>query len=79
MTDDQRTAFAEFLRRLATGTAEAIEWERFVVTHYHDELLEDIRRRTAKLSIDRDGSKEWSDSEVAALQHWYRQLRGEQH
>jgi hypothetical protein len=78
MTDDQRTAFAEFLRRLAAGAVGAIEWERFVVNHYHDELLEDIRRRTVKLSIDRDGGKEWSESEVAAFQHWSRLLRGEQ-
>ena len=72
----QRADFADFLRRVAAGSVGVIEWQRFIVTHYHDELLETIRRQTAKLSIDRDGGKEWSDSELASLQHWSRQLRG---
>ena len=72
----QRTDFADFLRRVAAGRVGTIEWQRFIVTHYPDELLESIRRQTAKLSIDRDGGKEWSDSELASLQQWSRQLRG---
>jgi hypothetical protein len=72
----QRAEFADFLRRVAAGDEGAIEWQRFIVTHYQDELLENIRRQMVKLSIDRDGGKEWSDSELASLQHWSRQLRG---
>lgn len=71
----QRVDFADFLSRVAAGRVGTIEWQRFIVTHYRDELLESIRRQAAKLSIDRDGGKEWSDSEFAALQQWSRQLR----
>jgi hypothetical protein len=72
----QRADFADFLRRVAAGGVGAIEWQRFIVTHYHDQLLENVRLQVAKLSMDRDGGKEWSNSELASLQHWSRQLRG---
>ena len=74
--DGTRLAFAEFLKRLGCGLVRPIEWNRFAVRHYRDDLLEDIRRRTVKLSMDRGGTGQWSDSEIAALQQWSRQLRG---
>ena len=43
----QRADFADFLKRVAAGSVGVIEWQRFIVTHYHDELLETIRRQTA--------------------------------
>lgn len=75
LDNERRLAFADFLHRVATGNIGAIEWNRFVVTHYSDGFLEDIRRRLVRLSIERDGSKEWSDSELAALQQWAGELR----
>jgi hypothetical protein len=71
---NDRLEFAAFLRRVAAHDFGTIEWNRFVVRHYHDALLEDIRRKLVKLSNDREGGKEWSDSELAALQQWSRDL-----
>jgi hypothetical protein len=69
-----RKAFADFLRRLAAGTAGPIEWERFIVTHYQDETLEKVRREVAKLAIESPGAR-WSDSEIEKFQYWARLLR----
>jgi hypothetical protein len=45
-----RQQFADFLDRLALGTAHADEWSSFVITHYHpDEFLEEMRRCTVRL------------------------------
>jgi hypothetical protein len=46
-----RRQFADFLDRLAAGTAHAEEWHSFVVTHYRDEFLEEMRRCTVRLGI----------------------------
>jgi hypothetical protein len=59
---------------LAAGSTSAADWQRHVVTHYHDHTLEGVRRSLAKLCIDRAGGKEWSDSELEAFQHWSRAL-----
>jgi len=71
----QRLAFADFLCRIVEGNVQAIEWNTFVVTHYPDEFLEAIRVRLVRLSIDRGGGKKWSESEIATLQQWARELR----
>jgi len=75
-TNPTRTQFADFLRRLAAGKVKEIEWSRFVVTHYRDPELEEIRRSLGRLCINKAGGVQWSDSEFAALQHWSRTLRG---
>ena len=72
---NMREAFADFLLRVSANTFTLIDWQRFAVQHYHDEFLESIRRKTVKLSIDRDGGKEWSESEMAKLTYWAEQLR----
>ncbi|HEY2882127.1 MAG TPA: hypothetical protein VGJ15_06825 [Pirellulales bacterium] len=74
-TIEWRTEFADFLRRLAAGTFTSTEWKRLIVTQYPDEFLEDIRRQVVRLNIQRDGGKEWSDSEIAALQTLSRELK----
>jgi hypothetical protein len=71
-----RSNFADFLKRLAAGTVGSIEWQRYLVTHYPDELMESIRARTVRLAIERNGGVQWSDSEISALQHRSRELRG---
>src|SRR5262249_34925807 len=38
-----RQQFADFLDRLASGSAHHEEWSSFVVTHYPDEFLEERR------------------------------------
>jgi hypothetical protein len=73
--ESRRIAFAGFLRRLAAGRLEAFEWNRFAVQHYHDPELEQIRCSVVRLCIEKRGAVQWSDSEIAALQHWSRTLR----
>lgn len=72
-----RESFAKFLSRVAAGKVGAIEWNRFAVMHYPDELIEDTRRSLVKLSLGREGGVQWSDSEIAAIQHWSRLLKAE--
>ena len=48
---DHRRQFADFLDRLAAGKAHPDEWSSFVVMHYPDELLEELRRCVVRLSI----------------------------
>lgn len=74
---ETREAFADFLRHVAAGSVRTIEWSRFIITHYRDEVLEDVRRGVSKLVHDRGGGVQWSESELAKLQHWSRLLRGE--
>jgi hypothetical protein len=75
MDSISRVEFADFLKRLATSVVTGKEWEKYIVRHYHDPLLERVRADTVRLAIGRCGGKEWSDSEFASLQHWSRELR----
>lgn len=72
---EKRLRFAEFLRRLAAGRVTLADWHTHIVTHFFDDLLESIRRDVARLHLNREGGKEYSDSEIAALQFWSRHLR----
>ncbi len=64
MTDpDARLAFVRFLDRLALGRASREEWQAFVVAHYSDEELEDVRRRCVRLAINSPTWGEWSAPE----------------
>jgi hypothetical protein len=44
-----RLQFADFLDRLAAARVSVEEWQSFVVTHYPDEFLEEMRRCTVRL------------------------------
>lgn len=66
--------FAEFLRDFAAGSSSDADWQRFVVTHYPDEQLEDIRRSLVRLTIDQQGSKQLSNEVREQLQNWARIL-----
>jgi len=41
--------FAEFLERLAAGTATAVHWFPFIIEHYPDEHLEETRRKCVRI------------------------------
>lgn len=74
MTDDAdtRLAFAEFLMRLATG--DDADWEQYIVAHYADEFLEELRRCVMRL---RNYSYAvWGDQDSNdMLRHWAHALR----
>lgn len=44
-----RLEFADFLERLANNQTSANEWQHFVVNHYADPFLEEMRRCTVHL------------------------------
>lgn len=48
-----RLDFADFLECLADNQTSANEWQRFVVNHYADEFLEEMRRCTVRLMQNR--------------------------
>ncbi len=77
----QRLAFADFLNRLAGDVEGPKEWFHLVVTHYHDEAIEEIRRRLVRLAIERDpgGSPMWLDSDREQILFWSGQLRDAGH
>jgi hypothetical protein len=50
-TGNHRHQFADFLDRLVAGSAHPDEWSSFVVMHYPDEFLEEIRRCVVRLAI----------------------------
>jgi hypothetical protein len=45
-----RDAFADFLERYADGKTDSNEWAHFIVQHYGDSFLEEIRRCVARLT-----------------------------
>lgn len=65
-----RLQFADFLDRFAAGTAHDDEWSSFVVTHYQDEFLEEMRRCTVRLGIEELGHKIDSSEGRQLLRAW---------
>lgn len=48
-----REAFADFLDRYANHETNEAEWEHFVIQHYGDSFLEEIRRCVVRLVINK--------------------------
>lgn len=46
-----REAFAEFLDRYANRQTDVSEWDHFVIRHYGDSFLEEVRRCVVRLAI----------------------------
>lgn len=59
-----RQDFADFLVELANGHRTTAKWQKMVVTHYHDEKLEAIRREVVRLDI--AGELTWANLERLA-------------
>ena len=65
-----RRQFADFLDRLAAGTARDEEWSSFAVTHYQDEFLEEMRRCTVRLRGGHLPQRFEADDEPGLLRAW---------
>lgn len=77
-----RTRFAEFLEGLATGAATRAHWDAFVVEHYRDDTVEEIRRDCVRLFRAED--EHWlkrirTNAEAAQLLNWAASLRSAEH
>lgn len=71
-----RQEFADFLQRLANGADfDTEEWSSFVVAHYHDEALEEIRRMKARMGCGYMDEKLDSEDGRELLRTWADRLR----
>ena len=70
-----RIQFADFLERLATPGNEQADWDQFIVVHYPDEFLEELRRCTTRLAIGELGYKLDSLEGRQILRAWALALR----
>ncbi len=57
-----KTEFINFLEKLSVGEADAIQWKKYIVTHYHDEELERVRVECVRLFLNYD--KELNEVEL---------------
>ncbi len=48
-----RNSFADFLDRYADNKTGSIEWDHFVIQHYGDSFLEEVRRSVVRLAINK--------------------------
>jgi hypothetical protein len=65
-----RTLFAEFLVRLAEGSATLAHWDAFIVEHYPDILVEDIRRACVRMFLHRTALGPLGEAERVQLHAW---------
>lgn len=71
-----RDEFAEFLERLSCGPIGAIEWNRFVVAHYPDAVMETIRVNVVRLMMCKSQcSYTFTEAERDQLQYWSQILK----
>ena len=62
-----RRTFRKFLDRLVLGEDCPDEWQELVIIHYHDELLEDVRRECVRIMIHHGSLNSTAKEELAAL------------
>ncbi|MEZ5950998.1 MAG: hypothetical protein R3C12_17655 [Planctomycetaceae bacterium] len=72
---DERSRFADFLDRLADNRSSPLEWERFVVAHYADAFLEEMRRCTVRLMQNRLPYQGNTEPGREALRCWAMAIR----
>jgi hypothetical protein len=70
-----RNDFASFLDRLASGDSPPADWQQFVVAHYPDEFLEEIRRNVVRLYQDRLPIESKADAAIQLLNSWSLTIR----
>jgi hypothetical protein len=51
---EQREDFIRFLERLTIGRASTSDWQTHAVQHYHDGLLESVRRECVRMVLKHD-------------------------
>lgn len=70
-----RREFADFLDRLANNRTSQIEWQHFIVNHYSDEFLEEMRRCTVRLMDNRLPYHGQTEPGREALRCWAMAIR----
>ena len=70
-----REAFADFLDRYADHKSNEAEWDHFVIQHYGDSFLEEIRRCVVRLVINKLPIHGGTDAAFEMLRSWAFLLR----
>ena len=70
-----RDSFANFLDRYADNKTGAIEWDHFVVQHYGDSFLEEVRRCVVRLAINKLPIHGDTDAARDLIRSWATLLR----
>jgi hypothetical protein len=70
-----REAFADFLDRYADRKTNEAEWDHFVIQHYGDSFLEEIRRCVVRLVINKLPIHGGTDAAFEMLRSWAFLLR----
>lgn len=74
-----REAFADFLDRYTDHKSNEAEWDHFVVQHYGDSFLEEIRRCVVRLVINKLPIHGGTDAAFEMLRSWAFLLRSSTH
>ncbi len=70
-----RELFAEFLERLAAQTATAAHWDGFLVEHYPDHLVAEVRHECVQLLYHNQDPLIPLPSQQTILRQWAQRLR----
>ena len=70
-----RETFADFLDRYADHKTNEAEWDHFVIQHYGDSFLEEIRRCVVRLVINKLPIHGGTDAAYDTLRSWAFLLR----
>jgi len=70
-----RSSFADFLDRYADNKTGSIEWDHFVVQHYGDSFLEEVRRCVVRLAINKLPIHGDTDAARDLIRSWATLLR----
>jgi hypothetical protein len=66
-----RKDFVDILDKIQQNTLSKDEWHHWMVNHYHDREIEDIRREIVRLSI--EGTL-YSDIDKSKIEEWRKAL-----
>lgn len=71
-----RIEFIDFLERLIVvkGRVEVVDWNRFIITHYPDEEIEEMRRTIARLQHSW-AHRDWPELNLELVAEWVKKLR----
>jgi hypothetical protein len=74
--ENLNSAFAAFLDRLAAtkGQVGSVDWDRYILTHYPDEQVEEMRRTIVRLASSWAG-RDWPEFNCELVSGWAKRIR----
>lgn len=56
-----KSEYLEFMQRLINKEVDKDQWNKYVIAHYHDEVVENARRRCVELLLENDPSGDFEN------------------